>query len=179
MFKKLIVAVSLIAAGVIAEAQPAPRGEGHSEARITVSGKALATDVGVHFEERRENLALSLFASMGKKRDTVGRLDANPEQWVLGVGLPLYMAMRPGFEAYISPALAIIHQKDIPGANFTTNPDDKSSDTTFGPALKIGALYMITPNWTVGVEFQTLTNWFSDKMPASMLTSNAFLGLRF
>ena len=139
--------------------------------RLLVGGKALATEVGLEYESRVGALGLSTFAMFSKKRDTTNAWASNPEQWVLGMGVPVYITNATDFDAYITPGAAVIYQKQVPA--------DNKDVYTFGPSLKIGAQWAFMSKWSAGVEFTTLSNWFSDKIASSQTSANATLGYRF
>lgn len=174
MLKKLVFA-ALIAGSFAAHAET---GATSNEVRLMVGGKNLATAVGLEYERRMGNQGWSVFGYQSKKRDMVGMIPANPEQWILGVGAPIHLQDRTDFDVYITPAITLINQKDVI-TDPVNNPTNKENVFTAGPTLKIGTLYSIANVVNVGAEYVFVTNWFSDKMAGSQEMANFTLGYRF
>lgn len=64
--------------------------------------------------------------------------------------------------AYIAPGFGIHMAKEAGVPNATTGK--QSDETLIGPVLKIGALYKVNPDLSIGIERKAITNWFSDSV---------------
>lgn len=89
---------------------------------------------------------------------------------VIAFGAQAKVHYRPGsWDFYGTPGFGI--------AMLDANNDD---ETTFGPSMRIGVLYALSPTLSVGIEHATFFNWFSKDVGAESLeTSNAAFRMSF
>ena len=67
-----------------------------------------------------------------------------------------------------------------PGFGIAMIDDNNNDETTFGPSMRIGVLYALTPALSVGLEHATFFNWFSKDVNAESLeTANAAVRMSF
>jgi Outer membrane protein beta-barrel domain len=98
------------------------------------------------------------------------RNNATIRSQVIAFGAQAKVHYRPGdWDFYGTPGFGI--------AMIDNNTND---ETTFGPSMRIGVLYALTPTLSVGIEHATLFNWFSKDVGAESLeTSNAAFRMSF
>lgn len=66
-----------------------------------------------------------------------------------------------------------------PGFGIAMVDDNNDDETTFGPSMRIGVMYALTPALSVGLEHATFFNWFSDELAENLETSNAAFRFTF
>ena len=67
-----------------------------------------------------------------------------------------------------------------PGFGIAMVDFNNQDETTFGPSMRIGVLYGLTPTLSVGIEHATFFNWFSKELTAeSFETSNIAARMSF
>jgi hypothetical protein len=144
---------------------------GNDTFRLLLGSSAAATNVGIDYERRMGASGLGAFLHQSKKRDVTTTLTGKPEQWALGVTTPIHLTDRSNFDVYLAPGLTVLQTKDV-------KPDNKDI-TSFGPTLKIGTMYYFNNQWSAGLDFMTLTNYFSDQVAGSESYANLALGYTF
>jgi hypothetical protein len=151
---------------------------GADNVRLFLGSSQGATNVGIDYERRTDATGLGAFIIHSKKRDGTTNVPGKPEQFGLGITTPIHLIDRSNFDVYIAPAITVLMTNDV--VSDPANPE-KEDITTFGPALKIGTMYHIPQNsrWSVGFDFLTITNWFSDKVEGSESYANFAVGYAF
>jgi len=146
---------------------------GTNNLRLLLGSSQGTSDVGLDYERRMDFVGLGVFLFFSEKRDATSTLPAKLEQSVLGITTPVHLIDQSNFDIYIAPGLTAFMSKDVP-------PDLKDV-TSFGPVLKIGAMYHFPhyANWSLGLDFMTITNWFEKKVEASQSYANLGIGYIF
>lgn len=84
---------------------------------------------------------------------------ANPSVYgvmALGANMPIHLLNDSMIDVYVAPGFGILMIDDYgSGAQ-------KDDETTFGPSLKIGAEYQVSPQASIGLQYMNYYNWFSD-----------------
>jgi opacity protein-like surface antigen len=155
--------------------------EGSDTVRLLLGSSQGSTNVGLDYERRAGAGGLGVFLLQTSKRTVasvpvgvVSAVNSRPETWTLGFTTPLHLVDKSNFDLYIAPGLTVMSAKDI-----TTTAGDTKDVVSFGPALKIGTMYYFTNNWSAGLDFMTLTNWFSDRVSGQESYANFALGYTF
>lgn len=155
--------------------------DGSDTVRLLVGSSQGSTNIGLDYERRMGPVGVGAFLLQTAKRTvstSPGTYNpavlSRPETWTLGVTTPLHLVDRSNFDLYIAPGLTVMAAKDV-----VSTAGDLKDVTSFGPALKIGTLYYFNNNWSAGLDFMTLTNWFSDRVPGQESYANFALGYSF
>lgn len=152
---------------------------GADNLRIFVGSSQGSTNVGLDYERRTGFTGLGAFLIHSAKRDVTTSNTGKPEQFGLGITTPVHLIDRSNFDIYIAPAITVLMTNDV--VSDPAAPTEKEDITTFGPALKIGTMYHLPQDsrWSVGFDFLTITNWFSDKVEGSQSYANFAVGYAF
>lgn len=149
----------------------AQTGINNNTIRVSAGGRALAGVYSVEYERRTGNQGWSVFGNFSSRRSQTNQFAQIPEQWDLGVGAPIHVVDGTNWDVFVAPELAVIFIKD--------NLTDGTDITTFGPGLKIGTMYALSPMWSLGFEFTNYTQWFNDKVAINQTSANVALGITF
>ncbi len=107
-----------------------------------------AINLGAEYLSRSGSTGFSGYFLMATEKTAVSK----PQLLIFGVGMPLYFYDNRKQNAYITPGLGIILVK---------NSD--VSDTVFGPQIKIGTQFELSPQLHIGLEEMLTTNALSEK----------------
>lgn len=118
-----------------------------------------AIHLGADFEMKKTNLyglGGYLFMQTDDEDAAVSQVMA------LGANMPIHMLTDSNIDVYVAPGfgLAMVELGTV-------------DETTFGPSLKIGAEYKVSPTAKVGVQYSKYFNWMSDEADASYEYSSA------
>jgi len=124
---------------------------GRNSLRALLGFSSGAVNLGADFEMKQTNtygLGGYLFFATGDK-------DANNYQVLaLGAFSPIHLLNEDRVDVYLAPGFGLAMIDDsAPGG------DD---ETTFGPSLKIGAEWKVSPTVKVGLQHFTVVNWMND-----------------
>ncbi|MBC7370076.1 MAG: hypothetical protein H7326_00835 [Bdellovibrionaceae bacterium] len=151
--------------------------DGSDTVRLLLGSSQGSSNVGVDYERRAGLSGLGAFIlQTGKRSTSTVMVNARPETWTLGLTAPLHLVDHSNFDVYIAPALTILGARDV-SINATTG--ENKDVVTVGPALKIGTMYYVNSKWSVGLDFMTLTNWFSDRVSGQQDYANVGIGYTF
>ena len=174
----LIAAVSFVsAAQAQSESYTQRLKDGSDTVRLLLGSSQGSANVGIDYERRAGTSGLGVFVLQTAKRSTVTTMvNARPETWTLGFAAPLHMVDHSNFDVYIAPALTILGVRDV---NINSTTGENKDVVTMGPALKIGTMYYVSNKWSIGLDFMTLTNWFSDRVAGQQEYANLGIGYTF
>jgi opacity protein-like surface antigen len=166
--KKIIIVIAGILIAGAAQAQTAEGiKEGSSQVKLLLGGAQAAFNVGVEYERRSGTFGVGGFLMQSTKDEDA----VKPESLTFGLTATSHLIDRNNMDVYIQPGIAVTNVDSI-----TQDGDD---DTLVGPTLAIGAVYSITPQWGVGLQYLSVYNWFSDKSVAKYDFANLLVGYSF
>jgi hypothetical protein len=187
MMKKLMITLVILALPGIAFAQkrygsPAPvtgmayQSSSGSELTGTLGLVQAAVNVGFQYTKKNSDYGLGgyFFLQTSKERST--NIIVNQ---VMSFGGQAKVALvdTSVVSAYLSPGFGIHMIKDV--QDTTVTPTRKSDKTAFGPTLRTGVLFGLTPTVKAGLEHFQYWNWFDDVAQGSGSTLAAAFAFEF
>jgi opacity protein-like surface antigen len=152
--------------------------DGSDTVRLLMGASQGSSNFGLDYERRAGPIGLGAFLLKTSKRTvdptaTGLAVLSRPETYVLGLNAPLHLVDRSNFDIYLAPGLSVASVTDV---DFGT---EKKNVVTFGPTLKIGAMYYVSNSVSVGLDYMTVTNWFSDRVAGQQDYANLAVGYTF
>jgi opacity protein-like surface antigen len=166
--KKIITVIAGILIAGTAHAQTAEGiKEGSSQVKLLLGGAQAAFNVGVEYERRTGTFGVGGFLMQSTKDEDA----VKPESLTFALTATSHLVDRNKLEVEVQPGVAVTNVDSI-----TQDGDD---DTVVGPTLAIGAVYSLTPQWGVGMQYLSIYNWFSDKSVGKYDFANLVVGYNF
>lgn len=166
---KLLILGSFFFSAAVALA--APRG-GNSNNDNFVTGilgfTQSAVNFGANYEHRFDSFgAGGYFLYSGEEKDN--GLGKN-QTISFGANLPIHIFEDSRFDVSLAPGFGITQVKGISPQN---------DETIFGPSIKTGLFYKLTPTVKAGIDHSYFTNWFNDKTNSAVEYTNAAVSFTF
>lgn len=137
-------------------------------------GSAQATSVfGLDYERRTASFGVGGKVLHSTKNDDAGKFEST----TFDVHATSHLYDQNDMDIYVAGGIGVTNMDDVQDASDPTA--DTSDETLVGPTLGIGAIYTINRQWSLGFEYYTLYNWFSDKVADDYSFSNLALGFNF
>jgi hypothetical protein len=156
MMKRTLCAlvITLISSASLAATLAENWREGTSTARGLLGSSRGSMNAGVDYERRMGNVGVGGYFIYSDENDDT----AKAEQMFLGAQAVIHVIDRTEFDLYAAPGVTAVMHDKAPGV---AGSDD---ETTFGPSLRLGAIYYFNQNWGLGFDWLTATNWFNDEV---------------
>lgn len=167
--KKLILLATLVSSVAFAQRTTRTTTGGDGEVNVNVGFVSSALNIGASYEKDSGNVGWGGYFNLQTEKDDAGI----PQIMSLGGMMKIHLVQTNGIDAYIAPGFGLAMFSDI-----VVGGEEKDK-TTFGPSMKIGAQYFVTPAVKVGIERFMINNWFDDEAPASAEVTTAVIGFSF
>lgn len=132
-----------------------------------------ASSFGLDYERRTGSFGLGAKLLHSTKNADAGKAEST----TVDVHAVSHLFDRNDMDIYVAGGIGVTNMDDVVNlANTTAAPSD---ETLVGPTLGIGLLYTLTPQWSVGFEYYTIYNWFSDKVADNYNYANVAVGFNF
>ncbi|WP_413558356.1 outer membrane beta-barrel protein [Bdellovibrio sp. HCB209] len=130
-----------------------------------------ASAFGLDYERRTGSFGLG-----GKILHSTKNADSGKsESTTLDVHAVSHLFDRSDMDVYIAGGIGVTNMDDV----LDTTDNTTSDETLVGPTLGIGVVYTLNPQWSLGFEYYTLYNWFSEKVSDNYNFANVALGFNF
>jgi len=139
-----------------------------------LGGSTQASSVfGLDYERRTGSMGLGAKILQSTKNEDAGKFEST----TFDIHATSHLYDQNDMDIYVAAGVAVTNMDDVADVNDPTS--EPSDETLVGPTLAIGAMYTLNPRWSVGFEYYTLYNWFSDKVADDFSFANVALGFNF
>lgn len=146
---------------------------GSNTIRLLAGSAQAAPSFGLDYERRTGTFGLGAKLLHSTKNEDAGK----SESTTVDVHATTHLFDHNDMDIYVAGGIGVTNMDDVTNP---ANPTGAQSDETLvGPTLGIGVIYTLNPQWSVGFEYYTLYNWFSDKVADNYNYSNVVVGFNF
>ncbi|MEK6554584.1 MAG: outer membrane beta-barrel protein [Bdellovibrionota bacterium] len=153
-------AVVLFTSATFAQTMADKWRDGTSTVRGLIGSTQGAINAGVDYERRMGNAGVGGFFIWSDEDDDTNRA----EKMFLGLQAVIHVIDRTEFDVYVAPGLTVVMHDEPPAGG-----DD---ETSFGPSMRLGAIYYFNQNWGLGFDWLKTHNWSSDDVGFTEELSN-------
>ncbi|QDK46536.1 hypothetical protein DOM22_15850 [Bdellovibrio sp. ZAP7] len=147
--------------------------EGSNTIRLLGGSAQAAASFGLDYERRTGTFGLGAKILHSTKNEDVGK----SESTTFDIHAVSHLFDHNDMDIYVAGGIGVTNMDDV--ANPADPTANTSDETLIGPTLGIGLAYTLNPQWSVGFEYYTLYNWFSDKVADNYNYANVAIGFNF
>ncbi|UYL09924.1 porin family protein [Bdellovibrio sp. SKB1291214] len=143
---------------------------GSNTIRLLGGSAQAAASFGLDYERRTGTFGLGAKVLHSTKNEDAGKAEST----TVDVHAVTHLFDHNDMDIYLAGGVGVTNMDDV-----TDIAGNQGDETLVGPTLGIGVAYTINPQWSVGFEYYTLYNWFSDKVADNYNYSNVAVGFNF